>query len=177
MQVQQSDSEGGILYSFAGTGTGSFTQVATVATPLWPILLVSGDFDHDGFPDLAGATGTEPSELVYLFGNGKGNFTMQVVVGPEGYYVATGDFNGDGIPDLVVPDRFSFVSLALGRTNRKDFPSPLALSPAAVRHISTGDINGDGFPEIFVGGDPILDDFIPGTVFLNHGNSYVSVWR
>ncbi|MGC2401684.1 MAG: VCBS repeat-containing protein [Acidobacteriaceae bacterium] len=129
---------------------------------------MSGDFDHDGFPDLAGATGTEPSELVYLFGNGKGNFTMQVVVGPEGYYVATGDFNGDGIPDLVVPDRFSFVSLELGQTNRKDSVSPLALSPAAVTDISTGDINGDGFPEIFVGGDPI--DVIPGTVFMNNGN-------
>lgn len=156
------------LYSFAGSGNGSFTQTGGVTFPLGPILLVSGDFDHDGFPDLAGPTGTEPSEIVYFFGDGRGNFVVQNVVGPEGYYVAAGDFNGDGIPDLVVPDRFDFVSLALGRTDR-DFPSPLALSPEVVTTLSTGDINGDGLPEIFAGGDPVIG--IPGTIFLNEGNN------
>lgn len=166
VQVQQGG--GGVLYSFAGTGNGSFTQVASTATPTWPIQLVAGDFDHDGFPDLAGSTGTEPSRMVYFFGNGHGQFDLQSVVGPEGFYAAVGDFNGDGIPDVVVPDRLSFVSLALGRADR-NFPSPLALSPATMTSVSTGDINGDGLPEIFVGGD--LINGIPGTVFLNQGNS------
>jgi hypothetical protein len=161
------------LYSFAGTGNGSFTQVGSVSFPLGPIVLVSGDFDHDGFPDVAGPTGLEPSELVYFFGDGHGNFVMQPVVGPQGEYAAAGDFNGDGIPDVVVPDRFSFVSLALGRTDR-NFPSALALTtPAVVGGLSAGDINGDGLPEIFVGGDYDLvnDIILPGTVYLNLGNS------
>jgi FG-GAP-like repeat/FG-GAP repeat len=155
------------LYSFAGTGNGSFTQVGSVSYPRGPIFLVTGDFDHDGFPDLAGPGGTEPSELVYFFGDGHGNFVVQNVVGPAGQFVAVGDFNGDGIPDLVVPDRFNFVSLALGRKDR-NFPSPLALTPAVVGHLSTGDINGDGLPEIFSGGDSV--NGIPGTVFLNEGS-------
>jgi hypothetical protein len=161
------ETTGGQLVSFAGNGDGSFTKVATLNTP-GLAQLVTGDFDHDGFPDLAGPTGTEPSEIMYFFGDGHGNFQFQAVVGPEGQYAAVGDFNGDGIPDVVVPDQFNFVSLVLGRTDR-NFPSPLALSPATMTEVSTGDINGDGLPEIFVGGD--LIDGIPGTVFLNQGNS------
>jgi hypothetical protein len=165
VQVQQGTA--GVLYSFAGVGNGSFTPVATLSTP-GPIQLVTGDFDHDGFPDLAGPSGLEPSEILFFFGDGYGDFTIQPVVGPEGEWVAVGDFNGDGIPDVVVPDRFNFVSLALGRKDR-NFPSPLSLTPATVGAISTGDINGDGLPEIFLGGNPMFGT--PGTVFLNQGNS------
>jgi hypothetical protein len=161
--VQVEQSAGGLLYSFEGTGNGSFTQVATVATPFWPILLVSGDFDNDGFPDLAGPQGLEPSQIFYFFGDGQGNFTVQSVVGPEGEFAATADVNGDGIPDLVVPDRFNLVSLALGRTGR-DFPSTLPLSPSSMTGISAGNITKGGLPEILVSGDP-------GTMFQNVAGS------
>ena len=165
VQIQQGIA--GVLYSFAGNGSSSFTQVATLSTS-GPIQLVTGDFDHDGFPDMAGPSGLEPSEILYFFGDGHGNFTIHPVVGPEGQYVVVGDFNGDGLSDVVIPDRFNFVSLSLGRKDR-NFPSPLALSPATMTEISTGDINGDGLPEIFVGGDLINN--VPGTVFQNLGNS------
>ena len=111
--VQVPQSNGGLLYSFAGQGNGSFTQVASLSTPE-PIPLVAGDFDYDGFPDLAGPYGLQPSEILFFFGDGHGHFTMQAVVGPEGEYVAVGDFNGDGIPDVVVPDAGNFVSLRWG---------------------------------------------------------------
>lgn len=165
--VQTQSGNGGILYSCLGQGNGSFTEVGSLNTP-GPINLVSGDFDDDGFPDLAGPIGLEPSELLYFFGDGQGNFTMQQVVGPEGNLVAAGDFNGDGIPDVVVPDEFNFVSLALGRTDR-NFSSPVALAPAIMTELSTGPITPNGFPAIFVGGD--LINGIPGTVFENLGNS------
>jgi hypothetical protein len=159
------------LYSFAGKGDGSFQQVTSIAIspPGYRVYeLVVGDFDHDGFPDLAGTDGeTEPSHILYLFGDGRGNFTPQPVVGPQGGPSVVGDVNGDGLPDVIVPDRFNFVSVALGRTDRK-FPSALALAPQLASTPYAGDINGDDLPEIFFGG---LPDSIFGTVFQNQGHN------
>ncbi|MBI3477117.1 MAG: VCBS repeat-containing protein [Acidobacteria bacterium] len=159
------------LYSFAGKGDGSFQQLGsvTISPPGYKVYqLVVGDFDHDGFPDLAGTDGeTEPSHILYLFGDGRGNFTPQQVVGPQGGPSVTADINGDGLPDLIVPDRFNFVSVALGRTDRK-FPSALALAPPLASPPYAGDINGDGLPEIFFGGFP---DTIFGNVFQNQGHN------
>jgi hypothetical protein len=127
---------------------------------------VTGDFDHDGLPDLA-----DP-QILYLFGDGQGNFTPLQIVGPAGNTIAVGDIDGDGLPDIAVPDSSNFVAVALGRKDR-NFPSPLTLSPQRWGSVTLGDVNGDGLPEIFVGGVSDPADFlnIPGTVFLNQGNS------
>ena len=158
------------LYSFTGNGDGSFQQGSSVTispSGYGVYQLVVGDFDHDGLPDLAGIDGeTEPSHILYLFGDGRGNFTPQTVVGPMGVRIAEGDINGDGLPDIVVPDRFSFVSVALGRTERK-FPSAVALTPQVATTAYARDINGDGLLDIFIGG---LPNNIFGTVFRNGGN-------
>jgi hypothetical protein len=166
--VEVQSSTGTQLYSFEGKGDGSFTQIAVLTTP-GVAQLVAGDFDHDGFPDLAGPGGSEPAEMVYFFGDGRGNFTMQTVVGPAGALAAVGDFNGDGLPDVVIPDEFNFVSLVLGRKDR-NFVSPLALHPATVTSLSTGDINGDGLPDILMGGSVTASGTVPATVFANQGN-------
>lgn len=163
---------GTMLYSFAGSGNGSFTQVASVNIGGSSTQLLAGDFDHDGFPDLVGTSGSQPNYLLYLFGDGRGNFTPQQVTGPAAQYIATGDFNGDGLPDVVLPDEFNFVCIALGRTDR-NLQYPLTLYPATATGISAGDVNGDGWPELLVGGDRTVN--IPATIFQNQQNNNFSL--
>lgn len=153
------------LYSFLGNGDGSFTQVSSVPIPP-ASQFVTGDFDHDGFPDLAAGN------ILYLFGDGHGNFTPQSIVGAGGNAIGVGDINGDGLPDIVASDYAYFVAVALGRTDR-NFPCPLTLHPETLGFFTLGDVNGDGLPDIFFGGiaDPVDGFFLPGEVYLNQGNS------
>ncbi|MGH9738645.1 MAG: FG-GAP repeat domain-containing protein [Candidatus Acidiferrales bacterium] len=160
-----------VLQVFLGHCDGTFSLVSsTTIAPAGfaPYNLKSGDFDHDGFPDLAGVNGeTEPSHILYLWGDGTGNFTPKQLNGPMGFVDAVGDINGDGISDVIVADRFNEVSVSLGRTNRV-FPSPISLAPSNAGALSIGDVNGDGLPDLLFGGDP--ESGTPGTVFLNQGN-------
>jgi hypothetical protein len=159
-----------VLQIFLGHCDGTFTLTSSLTIApagFSPYNLLAGDFDNDGFPDLAGVNGeTEPSHMLYLWGDGTGNFTAQQVIGPMGFIDAVGDVNGDGIPDLIVPDRANEVSVSLGRRDR-DYPSPLSLAPVEAGIVSIGDVNGDGLPDLLIAGDPAAE--IPGTIFLNNG--------
>jgi hypothetical protein len=160
-----------VLQVFLGHCDGTFTLTSSVTIApagFAPYHLLAGDFDNDGFPDLAGANGeTQPSHVLYLWGDGTGHFTAQQVNGPMGFLATVGDVNGDGIPDVVVPDRFNEVSVSLGRSDRS-FPSPLSLAPSNGGIVSIGDVNGDGLPDLLFSGDPVAG--VPGTVFLNNGH-------
>jgi len=129
----------------------------------YPYGFVVGDFDHDGFPDLAGTGGaTQPSQLLFLWGNGQGQFSPQYVNGPQGEPLL-GDINGDGVPDIVIQNAAYEVSVALGRTDR-NYPTLPLLLPAPGPYISIADVNGDGLPDIMVG----------NSIFLNAGNKSFS---
>jgi hypothetical protein len=158
LKVQTFLSQGNNVFSLA-------SETDLVLSPLYqsdnsPYQFVVGDFDHDGFPDLAGTGGAaQPSQLLFLWGNGQGQFTPQYVNGPSGGTLL-GDINGDGLPDIVIPDSTNEISVVLGQTGR-NFPSLPLLVPAPGPYISIADVNGDGLPDIMVG----------NSIFLNTGNS------
>ena len=88
-----------------GNGAGGFTQVQ--GSPFMvgsnPASVVVGDFNGDGFADLATAnSGT--NTVTVLLGNGKGGFTQSpaspFTVGNSPQWLVVADFNGDGIEDI-----------------------------------------------------------------------------
>lgn len=92
-----------------GNGDGTFKTPAYYNAPGMNFRsLLVGDFNGDGFADLA-AVGFWHGTLDYLLGKGDGTFADGVVIPsnlPLGSgYGALADFNGDGLPDLAVPNQ------------------------------------------------------------------------
>jgi len=156
-----------------GTGTGSFgTAAKFAAVGHNPVSVGVGDFNGDGFPDLAVANSSDDG-LSILQADGQGRFAAvtttfdvlanglpviitRVPVGRGPVSVAVGDFNGDGHLDLAVANGGdNTVSILLG-TGTGSFGTATKF---AVGHtpdsVAVGDFNGDGHLDLAVanGGD------------------------
>ena len=117
--------------------------------------IVAGDFDRDGWIDLAHANAGLNSVTVLLNqGNGSSGFarTSDVPVGPGPFDLASGDFNQDGVLDLAVTHGSGrTISILRGTTTggftRTDLPVP-----QGPRGILATDFNKDGRLDLIVTG-------------------------
>jgi len=105
---------------FLGNGDGTFQSPRSFETGGSPISVAVGDFDGDGWLDLAVANNAS-NYVSVLLGIGDGSFQLSrnfgVRRGPVS--VAVGDFNGDGRPDLAVGDQNSdSVSVLINNSSR-----------------------------------------------------------
>jgi hypothetical protein len=137
-----------------GAGQSQLSLLNTL-TPTQPAelgyakLIVTGDFNGDGIPDVAAGGGG------VILGDGKGGFTntwLSASLG--GYALAAADFNGDGKLDLAiaaVPSNNAEVQIFLGNGDGTFTPAAtpavVGLWPAAM---AVADFNGDGIPDIGV---------------------------
>ncbi len=114
--------------------------------------IAAGDFDRDGFPDLA-LTGRNPDALWVLRAKPGGGFDAPVrhTVEANPVAVTAADFNGDGDLDLAVANEWSnSISVLLGQSGagfgaRRDHRT--GEMPSSV---SVGDLNRDGDPDLVI---------------------------
>jgi FG-GAP-like repeat/FG-GAP repeat len=121
-----------------------------------PNSVAVGDFNGDGFADLAFSVLTStssPGQILIQLGNGDGTFKTAAPYSSGAACpgsLIVGDFNGDGKPDLAVIDSCSSnlngsVAVLLGNGNGTfQAPHVTALDLQGLFYIAAGDFNRDG---------------------------------
>jgi hypothetical protein len=149
----------GTVSVLLGNGDGSFHAPVGLPTGArQPVSVAVGDFNGDGFQDLAvanyGNGTTDPGSVSVLLGNGDGSFQDPgnfATGGRQPIAVAVGDFNGDGLPDLAVANLNSnTVSVLPGAGDGTFQPArffPVGSQPFGV---AVADFNGDGVLDLAV---------------------------
>jgi hypothetical protein len=134
-------------------GNGNFA--APVATPtggLGGIALTSGDYNHDGKPDLA-VVNNLSNNVSILLGNGDGTFRLSsyASVGSGPVAVTEADFRSNGNTDLAVLNTLSGdVTILLGKQDGSFRPGATLFVGGAPTDIKSGDFNADGIPDLAV---------------------------
>jgi uncharacterized protein (TIGR03437 family) len=174
--IAMANAAAGNVVVYLGNGSGGFTQAAGSPFPAGSeaASIVAGDFNVDGFQDLA-IGNTYSENVTVLLGDGAGGFAAAAGSPfPVGAYhpwaIAAGDFNGDGIPDLATAnhdDNNVTVLLGNGSGSFAATGSAIAVgtSPASV---IAGDFNADGVQDLAVG-DASSSDV---TVLLGTGSGH-----
>ena len=164
----------------AGATVPSFAPARSFATGNSAGSVAVGDFNGDGQPDLAVASGGSRSVSVLLDTTPAGA-TVPSFSAPQTYAagnspgsVAIGDVNGDGVLDLVVTDLglgSNTVNVLLG--NGDGSFKPAVSFPAGQQvpsSVAVADVNGDGKPDLIVtnsGSDAVsvlLNNGVPVTI-------------
>ena len=154
----------GSVSLFRNTTVGgiiSFASRVDLGTGFGPRVVVAGDLDGDGKPDLAVSNDLSNTVSVFRNSSTPGNisfstgFTLAASGSPYG--VAIGDLDADGRADLVVVNNTKNSYSIFKNTS-----SPGAIAFAAKAdygcgaspfNVSIGDVNGDGQPDIAVASD------------------------
>lgn len=141
-----------------GDGNGGFTP-----GPVTPVSqagsMMLGDFDGDGFADIAIGDLSNFDSVQVLFGDGTGAFPLQTTIQVPGGHSLFGaaDVNGDGIMDIVVstfyPASPNNVGVYYGDRGRQfsshtTIPIEHCASNTAVP--LAADVNGDGINDLIV---------------------------
>jgi hypothetical protein len=163
-----------------GNGHGTFLITSTYsATPQHLNSLAIGDYNQDGFPDVALPNGQ------LFFGNGDGTLKPPGAfpTAPHAIVVSALDVNGDGVTDLLTAsfgtfcgqNDFGTTGVSLGKGDGT-FQSVALFDSGGCSYplfMAVGDLNNDGAPDILLLNGPVGGNFAqPGLgVLINKGDA------
>src|SRR5262249_13381873 len=144
-----------------GTGDGTFQAAVNYPAGSFPRSVAVGDFNGDGFLDLAVANvGTYPnytdSSVSVLLGKGDRTFhaARSFAAGNRPGSGRVGDFHAAGRLDLVVVNAGSNnVSVLLGNGDGTFQAARTFAAGPSPNSVAVGDFNGDGRPDLVVAND------------------------
>lgn len=150
--------------------------------------LASGDFDKDGYADLAVAAGDNLVRVLYGGRKVSTDPSRTGTLDPTGFpqgqvlHIAAADVTGDGHSDLVVSHHYSdgdqadghYTSVFAGTAKGFDHTGAdvVVEGPTA---LAVGDVNGDGYGDVVIGTDGSQFDYYPGGkngMDVAHGTSW-----
>lgn len=123
-----------------------FTFPVTLTAGLRPRESAVGDFNNDGWPDIA-FTDFEGGAVNILLNDGAGNFTNigSIATADGAFGIAAGDFNNDGARDLVVSNyNAETINILLGNGNGGFTVVDSFASGFTPTCVVTADFNRDG---------------------------------
>jgi hypothetical protein len=133
--------------------TGLFVLSSTIASGDGPWSAAAGDWDGDGYSDLA-VPDRWAGTVEIMKNDGKGNFirTQTVTVGDRPLHIAVGDIDRDGDLDLAVVDWVSNEVSILKNDGAGTFAVSSTVRVGSLPEgIDMGDFDGDGDSDIVVG--------------------------
>lgn len=162
MLASTSDIFGKTVYLYRNDGAGFFTDV-TQAAGLGDVQIRSeawGDYDNDGWPDLAATTYSSNSRTKLFHNGGDGTFTE---VGAQAgmrsaslpWRVVWGDYDRDGFLDLFQGNGSNdFLYRGDGNGTFTEVGQSAGVSgPEFSNDAAWGDYDRDGWPDLFVADD------------------------
>lgn len=170
LDVAVADETAALVRIFKGRGDGTFAetgQFITDSSNSFPEAITVGDFNRDGYPDLAVLNyvilnGTPSDNVAILLNNHAGGFVLSAnyLLSGRAVFLAqirAGDLKGNGNLDLLVP-RYSGPAVAVLSGNGDGTFQPeydIAVDNTPV-DVAVADLNGDGKTDLAVtiGPDP-----------------------
>ena len=155
--------------------------------------LVVGDFNGDGYPDIAAGTSNGTIDMFYNTGSAPAfgdPDTVEVSASLPVLAVAAGDFDSDGLEDIVYTAASDLAHILLQEGSEHPISLPytydLQASPGPISRLWSGDVTGDGKDDVIAADascetlflfdqEDFLDTVAYETVDLPEAPSYISI--